>query len=152
VDADLEGKSDYVKAAVMARRNEARAREEAARGEREAREAAAAGEEAELAAARAKHEARLREWGHEPGGALKPLRVLLASMPGVLWEGANWEPVPMAKLVVAAKVKVFFMKATRVVHPDKAAGLGVERAYIAAQVFAKLEESWRTFQETELKD
>ena len=52
----------------------------------------------------------LREWGHEPGGALKPLRVLITSLPTVLWEGANWEPVPMAKLVVAAKVKVFFHK------------------------------------------
>ena len=152
VDADLEGKSDYVKAAVMARRNEARAKEEAARVEREAREAAAAGEEAELAAARAKHEARVREWGHEPGGALKPLRVLITSLPNVLWEGAKWEPVPMAKVVQAARVKIYFMKAVTVVHPDKAAGLGVERAFIASQVFSKLEESWRKFQEEEMRD
>jgi hypothetical protein len=152
VDADLEGKSDFVKAAVMARRSEARAKEEAARAEREAREAVAASEEAALAAARGKHEARVREWGHEQGGSLKPLRVLITTLPNVLWEGAKWEPVPMAKLVQASRVKIHFMKAVTVVHPDKAAGLGVEKAYIASQVFSKLEESWRKFQEEEMKE
>ena len=150
VDADLEGKSDYVKAAVMARRNEARAKEEAGRVARAAAEASAASEDAELANARIKHEARIKDWGHEAGGALRPLRVLLASLPSALWEGAKWEPAPMAKLVVPSRVKIYYLKAVTVVHPDKTSGLGVEKGYVAGQIFHKLEEAWRLFQEQEL--
>lgn len=150
VDADLAGKSDFVKAGVMARREEERARVEARVSELAAREAGAASEEAEQGAARARHEGRLREWGLEAGGAVKPIRILLANLHVALWEGAAWEVVGMAKLVVAARVKIYYLKAVRVVHPDKAAGLGVEKAYIAQSVFHKLEESWRKFVDTEL--
>jgi hypothetical protein len=115
-----------------------------------AREAAAASGEGELVAARAQHELRIKEWASEQGGALRNIRVLIASLQAVLWEGAKWEPVPMAKLVVPSRVKLFFMKAITVVHPDKAAGLGVEKAYIAGQIFHKLEEAWRLFQEAEM--
>jgi len=149
VDADLEGKSDFVKAGVMARREEERARVEARVAELAEREASSAREEAQAAAARGAHEARIKEWGQEAGGAVKPIRILLANLHAALWEGAPWEPVGMAKLVVASKVKVFYLKAVRVVHPDKAAGLGVEKGYIAQQIFHKLEESWRKFVETE---
>jgi hypothetical protein len=149
VDADLAGKSDFVKASVMARREEERARVDARVAELAAREEGAAREEAAAAAARGAHEARIKEWGLEAGGAVKPIRILLANLHAALWEGAPWEPVGMAKLVVASKVKVFYLKAVRVVHPDKAAGLGVEKGYIAQQIFHKLEESWRKFVETE---
>jgi hypothetical protein len=150
VDADLAGKSDFVKAGVMARREEERARVEARVAELAAREASSAAEEAQSAAARSAHEARIKEWGLEAGGGVKAIRILLANLHVALWEGAPWEPVGMAKLVVAARVKIIYLKAVRVVHPDKAAGLGVEKGYIAQQIFHKLEESWRKFVETEL--
>jgi len=150
VDADLEGKSDFVKASVMARRGEEKARVEARLAELEARNASKASEEVEGAAARSKHEARIKEWATDMGGAKKPIRVLISTMHTVLWEGAKWEPVSIGKLLVAQRVKIHFLKAVTVVHPDKAAGLGVEKAYIANVVFHALEESWRIFVDSEL--
>ena len=150
VDADLEGKSDFVKASVMARRNEERARVEARLAELEARNASRASEEVEGAAARGKHEARIKEWATDLGGAKKPIRVLISTMHNVLWEGAKWEAVPIGKLLVAQRVKIHFLKAVTVVHPDKASGLGVEKAYIANVIFHALEESWRIFVDSEL--
>jgi len=150
VDEDLEGKSDFVKAAVMARRNEQKARVASRLAELEASANSKAKEEEEAAAAKACHAARLKEWSTDMGGATKPIRVLISTVHSALWEGAKWEPVPMGKLLVAKKVKIFYLKAVTLVHPDKAAGLGVEKAYIANSIFLKLEESWRKFVDEEL--
>jgi len=150
VDADLDGKSAFVQGAVMARRAELARKQAALVAEAAARDGARADDEAARAAARAAHGDRLRAWASEAGGALRPLRVLLASLHTALWEGARWEPVPMAKLIAVPKVKVAYLRAVTVVHPDKAAGLGPERAAVAAQVFTKLEEAWRAFYEAEM--
>lgn len=151
VDADLEGKSDYVKAKVMAARESASAAAAVAVAELAARDAAASDVASAKEAARAVHEARLRDWAMETGGkSVKPIRALLATVHTVLWEGARWEPVNMGKLVVASRVKLFFLKACTVVHPDKAAGLGGEQQYIAGQVFDYLNTSFREFSAVEL--
>lgn len=150
VDEDLVGKSAFVQAAVMARRAEVARKVEELRVEAAEREEGKADNAAAMEAARASHEQRIREWACEQGGAVRPVRSLLMTLDKVLWEGAKWEPVSMAKLVIPAKVKLSFLKAITVVHPDKAAGLGAEKAYIANQVFHKLEEAWRHFQETEM--
>lgn len=150
VDEDLAGKSAFVQAAVMARRGEAARRLDTLKAEAEAAAAEKAAEENERNLARNVHGERLKEWSAEMGGALRPMRVLLASLHTVLWEGARWEPVNMGKLIVTSRVKLSYMKAVTVVHPDKAAGLGAEKAFIAEVIFTKLEEAWRHFQETEL--
>jgi hypothetical protein len=150
VDADLEGKSDYVKAKVMERRNELKRQQEARLAEVEAAEAAKAAEQDERDALKGAHDAALNGWACEPSGAKKNIRALLSTMHTVLWEGAKWEPVPMAKLVMAPKVKFFFMRAITVVHPDKQGGLDPGQRYIATAVFHALETAYRQFQDTEL--
>ena len=110
-----------------------------------ARESAAAEEGAAVEAAKAAHGERIAKWGREPGGAPKNIRNLLCSMHTVLWEGSKWEPLSMAKIVVAGKVRAFYLRAVTVVHPDKASGLGAEKAYIAKCIFTQLEESYKLF-------
>lgn len=151
VDADLEGKSDYVKAAVMARRNELKKAQEARLAEVAEREAKEARESAEIESVRAAADPKLKDWALEPGGAPKNVRLLISTLQNVLWEGSGWEPVPMAKLVIPQKVKAFYLRAVTKVHPDKQAGMdSAAQRYIAGQVFHYLERAWRDFQEKEL--
>ena len=150
VDEDLQDKSDYVKATVMARRAEL-ARIQAERiAEVEAREAAVASEQVERDAAKSAVGATLEAWATEHG-RVKPVRILLSTLHTVLWEGTKWEPVPMAKLVVAAKVKFYFMRAITIVHPDKQGAMDATQRFIATQIFHALETAYRTLQETEMQ-
>lgn len=150
VDEDLADKSDYVKAKIMARREEVKALAAARVAEMEASISAEAKETQEREAAKAQYEAKLKEWALEPGGKVKSIRLLLSTLHTVLWETAKWEPVPMAKLVIPAKVKGFFLRAITQVHPDKHNTLDGSQKYIATQIFHYLESSYREFQDTEL--
>ena len=150
VDADLEGKSDYVKAKVMERRAELRRTQEARLAEVEARERSQASEQEERDVFKATYDAQLSAWAQEPSGAKRNIRALLSTLHSVLWEGAKWEPAPMAKLVMAAKVKFFFMRAVTLVHPDKHNTLDAGQRYMATFMFHTLETAYRIFQETEL--
>lgn len=61
-------------------------------------------------------EARLAGW---KAGKADNLRALLASLDTILWEGAGWQKVGMADLVMPNRVKIIYMKAISRVHPDK---------------------------------
>lgn len=92
-------KSDEVKAKVMARRNKTRqqmADRVAAvqQAEEDKRQAEVAKDEAKT-----KFAARLKDWAEGTTGERRHVRTLLAHLHEVLWEGAKWEPLPMAKLV-----------------------------------------------------
>ena len=150
VDADLEGKSDYVKAKVMERRAELKRQQEARLAEVAEREREKAAEQEERDRFKAQYDGPLAAWSSETGGAKKNIRVLLSTLHTVLWEGAKWEPVPMAKLVMAAKVKFWFMKAITIVHPDKQNTMEASQRYVATAIFHSLENAYRTFQETEM--
>jgi hypothetical protein len=150
VDDDLADKSDYVKAKVMARRNELRRVQEERVAEAAARDAAAAAEQGERDAAKALYGQKLAEWSQEASGQKKNIRALLATMHAVLWPDAKWEPVPMAKLVAPAKVKFYFLRACTVVHPDKQNTMEAQQRFIATSVFHALEQAYRIFQETEM--
>lgn len=151
VDADLQDKSAYVQAKVMQARQEAEKAAQQRLAEVAEREAKAVADASARDAARGELEVQLRAWGTEAGGKqVKPIRTLLATMHTVLWEGAKWEVVPMAKLVVPTKVKNHFLKACTVVHPDKASNLGAREQYIAGQVFDYINVAFRDFQEKEL--
>jgi len=150
VDADLEGKSDYVKAKVMERRNELRRVQEARLAEVAEREASAAAEAGERDAFKVQFDAALAAWSSEPSGAKRNVRALLANMHTVLWEGAKWEPVPLAKLVVAAKVRFYFLRACTIVHPDKHNTMDPSQKYIATAIFHALETAFRLFQDSEM--
>ena len=150
VDDDLADKSDYVKAAVMARRNELARKQAAAVAETNARDEGAVREQADRDAAAAMYGPALAAWAAEPSGTKKSIRSLLSTMHTVLWEGAKWEPVPLAKLVVPARVKFYFMRAATVVHPDKMANLDPGQKFIATSIFHAVETAYRAFAETEL--
>ncbi len=83
-----------------------------------------------------------------PEGNLKNIRALLGTLQTVLWEGAKWTPVAVVR---PADVKKAYMKAVRVVHPDKIdknASLRVK--YIAKSVFDSLKTQYAIFQQSEL--
>ena len=152
VDEDLADKSDYVKAKIMARREEVKAAAAARVAEMEASIASEAKETQEREAAKLLYEAKLKDWALEPGGKVKSIRLLISTLHTVLWETAKWEPVPMAKLVIPNKVKAFFLRAITQVHPDKHNTLDGSQKYIATQIFHYLESSYREFQDTELNN
>lgn len=150
VDEDLADKSDYVKARAMARRLELRKKQEERAAEIAAREREAAEAVRIMDETKAKSEAKLKEWALEMGTSIRNIRVLISTLQNVLWEGARWEPVPMAQLIVPKRVRIHYMKAVTVVHPDKVSGMGPAEQYLAGQVFYYLEQAWRKFQAEEL--
>lgn len=133
-----------VQIAVMARR-------EREKRELEARVAAVAEKErttaAELEAideARTRLQDKIRAWSHEPSGAPRNIRALIVNMDTVLWEGHNWTAPTMGQLVVDSKLRVAYLKACRVVHPDKlSTDVSAEHKYIAKAVFHALNEAWK---------
>lgn len=149
-DADLEGKSDYVKKTVMERRDREAAAAAAAVAEVAAKEAAAKKEQEEREAARATLEPGLKAWAEEGTGTRKNIRVLLSSLQGVLWPGANWEPVPMAKLIDPKRVRFAYLKAVAIVHPDKHNTMSSQQIFIATSIFHYIESAWAAFREAEL--
>jgi hypothetical protein len=56
------------------------------------------------------------------GGQRKPLRLLLAHMHQVLWEGAVWNCKSLADVSSDADVKKWIKKARLLLHTDKMAG------------------------------
>lgn len=152
VDADLEGKSDFVKAKVMARRNDLKKLQEERVAEAGEREAAMMSEQDEKAALKHLYDPKIREWGDETIGTQKRnVRALIANLQNVLWEGAKWEPVPMAKLIDPKRIRIYYLKAVTVVHPDKHNTIpDVGHRYVATQIFHYLEQAWREFLEKEM--
>ena len=151
VDEDLAGKSDEVKAKVMARRAELRRVQAERQGEMDAAAAAEQRDAEEKDAARQLYEKRINAWALEPlGGKLREIRTLLVTLHSVLWEGSGWEPLGLDKVVVAARVRLHFMRACTKVHPDKQSAMSAGQRYIATQVFSYMTTAFREFEEKEL--
>ena len=135
----------------MERRTKQAAKQAALVKEADDREANARQEQAEREAARVAFGASIKEWAEEqPSGTRKNIRVLISTLPAVLWADAKWEPVPMAKLIDAKRVRISFLKACTIVHPDKHNSMSAERRFIAGEVFNYLESAFRLFEEKEL--
>eukprot|EP00941_MAST-03F_sp_MAST-3F-sp1_P000464 g464.t1 len=84
-------------------------------------------------------------------GSFKQIRVLLATMPEVLWEGAKWKEVGMTDLIQPRKVKIAYFKAMRIVHPDKLPDNADTRTkVIAERIFEALNQSWKEFEAKEM--
>ena len=56
----------------------------------------------------------------------------------------------MAKLLIPDRVKLYYMKAIRIVHPDKHNTMDVTQRYIAETIFHALETAYRLFQDAEM--
>lgn len=135
----------------MERRTKLAEKQAALIREADERESSARTEQVERDAARVTHAAKIKEWAEEaPSGTKKNIRVLLTTLPAVLWADAKWEPMAMAKLIDPKRVRLAFLKACTIVHPDKHHSMSAEHKYIAGEVFNYLEAAFRTFEEKEL--
>jgi hypothetical protein len=81
-------------------------------------------------AVRARLEPIIKTWSEEHGKK-KQLRALLASLHTVLWPESGWKPVGLGDLLDDKKCKLYFHKASRVVHPDKTMELSIENRFLA---------------------
>eukprot|EP01118_Nematostelium_gracile_P018874 TRINITY_DN8543_c0_g1_i1.p1 TRINITY_DN8543_c0_g1~~TRINITY_DN8543_c0_g1_i1.p1 ORF type:complete len:575 (-),score=179.88 TRINITY_DN8543_c0_g1_i1:15-1739(-) len=83
--------------------------------------------------------AKIEAW---VGGRKNNLRSLLSTLHLVLWEGSGWEEMQMSSLIDQSALTKGYMKAQRIVHPDKIKpGLPLEQVMIAERVFHLLTEA-----------
>lgn len=146
VDADLEGKSDYVKASVMARRNALKAQQQRRLDEIEAQAAADVSAAEAGDKAKAEYGKKLQDWSEELGGRKKNIRVLLSTLQNVLWDGAKWTQVGMGRLMDPSRVRAYYLRAVAIVHPDKQARLDHTQQYIATAIFHAVEQAYAEFE------
>ena len=89
----------------------------------------------------------IKAWSEEYG-TKKQLRALLASLHTVLWPDASWKPVNLGDLLDDHKVKLYYHKASRLVHPDRTLGLDAEQKFLASRIFGVLSEAWGEMNDT----
>jgi hypothetical protein len=150
VDADLQDKSDYVKAKVMARRNEERRKQQERVSALEQSEKAATEEQEPLDESRKKLNDKINQWAFDKHGQPKNIQALISTLDSVLWEGARWEPVPMSSLLDPKKLRISYFKACRVVHPDKISpDADPDVKYIAQSVFHRLNVAYKEYEKNQ---
>lgn len=89
---------------------------------------------------REKYDFKLKQWMGHP--VKHNVKVLLCTLPDILWEGHGFERVSMDKLMTPAEVKKMHIKYIRDFHPDKVtSGQDLERIFIANNVFAAISEA-----------
>ena len=98
-------------------------------------------------AARHKVDPVIKAWSEEYG-TKKQLRALLASLHTVLWPDASWKPVNLGDLLDDHKVKLYYHKASRLVHPDRTLSLDAEQKFLASRIFGVLSEAWGEMNDT----
>lgn len=92
-----------------------------------------------------KWEKKIQVWSEE-NGIKRSIQALLASLHTILWEDAGWKPLNIGDLMNDNKIKIYYFKASRIVHPDKAIDYTPEQQYIAERVFDALSQGWNKFQ------
>jgi len=137
---DVAGKSANVANAVQNRVNEMKSQQAKALNEIREREAAKAVAEDEEDVVRKQLEPKIKAWSEEHGKK-KQLRALLASLHTVLWPEAKWKPIGLGDLLDDRKVRIAFMKASRVVHPDKTLRLPPDQRFLAKRIFDALSQA-----------
>ncbi|KNC78869.1 hypothetical protein SARC_08716 [Sphaeroforma arctica JP610] len=83
--------------------------------------------------------------GKWTNGKTGNIRALISTLPEILWEGVEWEPIGIDKMLKPVGVKRSFMKACLVVHPDKVQD--GENEYLASLIFDELNKAWTAFKE-----
>lgn len=142
--ANAIGKSASVQAAVHQRVNDMKDSQQKALQEIRSREQQKKASEAEEDMVRKKLEPTIKAWSEEHGKK-KQLRSLLASLHTILWPGADWKPISIGDVLDDSKLKKFFHKASRVVHPDKTHHLDAEKRFLAKRVFDALSQAKTEF-------
>lgn len=138
------GKSAVVASAMNDRVNKMEENAAKAVAERRAIEAEKKRKEEEEDRIRVQLEPKIKAWSEEYGKK-KQLRALLASLHTILWPGAKWKPISIGDIMVDAKVKRFYLKATLVVHPDKTHDLPADQRFLAKRIFDALAQAKSDF-------
>lgn len=131
------GKEKHVADAMNKRIQDMKDSQEKALKEVRDREEKAKQEKDEEDEARKKLEPSIKAWSEEHGKK-KQLRALLGTLHTILWPEANWKPVSIGDMLDDSKVKKFYHKASRVVHPDKTHSLDPEKRFLAKRIFDSL--------------
>jgi len=84
---------------------------------------------------------KIQTWSKKTKGNI---RACLASLQEVLWEEANWKPLPITDLVEDKALKKGYQKALLIVHPDKVKNRGgtVDQIVLADMIFDELKTAW----------
>jgi hypothetical protein len=95
-----------------------------------------------------KHEAiysqKLLQWIGHP--QKNHVRVLLCTLPEVLWEGHSWQRVSMADLETVDQVKSCYRKYIVRFHPDRVLNGGDQtQIYLSNRVFAAMTDAFTLF-------
>ncbi|CAG9328868.1 unnamed protein product [Blepharisma stoltei] len=72
---------------------------------------------------------------------------LISTMQGILWPGAEWKPIGPGDLLTSKQVKIAYMKAIMIVHPDKHQQDPPHIKYIADRVFGALNNAYKLYQQ-----
>ena len=140
------GKSASVQAAVHQRVNDMKNSQAKALAEVRKREEQKKANDAEEDQVRRALEPKIKAWSEEHGKK-KQLRALLASLHTILWQGANWKQISIGDILDDSKVKKFYHKASRVVHPDKTHDLDAEKRFLSKRIFDALTQAKTAFDE-----
>lgn len=92
----------------------------------------------------------MKAWRSDSSGGDRGVRLLLSTLHTVLYDGAKWTPVSMGQLMSKGKVRLWFLKAVRVVHPDHHQSDSSDRKYLCQQIFDALSNSFKHFEKEEM--
>ena len=137
------------KLARRRRHEEARSRVEAAVREKLARDAVAAADAEERHAVGDAMGPKLEAWVKKGKGNI---RLYLATVQDVLWEGHTWKTISLPDLVAPIQVKKAWMKVLVNIHPDKVQQRGgtTTQRFVADKVFHVMLDAYSAFASKEL--
>lgn len=74
------------------------------------------------------------------------MRVLLCTLPDVLWEGHTWTRVSMADLEQVDRVKTSYRKYIVTMHPDRVQSSGdANKIYLSNRIFSTMTDAFNVF-------
>ena len=89
---------------------------------------------------REKYDFKLKQWMGHP--VKHNVKVLLCTLPDILWADHGWERIAMDKLMTPAQVKKAHIKYIRSFHPDRFIHTGdQEKIFLANSIFAAIDEA-----------
>lgn len=90
------------------------------------------------------YDKKLEQWTGTP--VKNHVRVLLCTLPDVLWEGHSWKRVSMADLSEVDKVKTSYRKYIVTLHPDRVQSSGdSNKVYLANRIFTTMTDAFNLF-------
>lgn len=92
---------------------------------------------------------KINNWAQR-GGRQNNLRSLLSTLHEVIWVDSGWDALSLAELVTPVQVKKAYLRANKIVHPDKIQQGTVEQKLIAQRLFEALRVSYEAFDRDEL--